>query len=57
MPINCHLYLERCKFPHFMPKTHPHLEEVIEYESVLDIDALVQRALDGTQRVALEMGE
>lgn len=25
MPINCHLYLERCKFPHLMPKTHPHL--------------------------------
>ena len=39
------------------PKTHPHLDEVIEYESVLDIDALVQRALDGTERVAMELGE
>ena len=39
------------------PKTHPHLDEVIEYESALDINALVQRALDGTERVAMELGE
>ena len=39
------------------PKTHPHLDEVIEYESVLDINTLVQRALDGTERAAMELGE
>ncbi len=39
------------------PKTHPHLSEVIEYESVLDIDALVNRALDGVERIAIELGE
>ncbi len=37
------------------PKTKPHLNEVIEYESVLNIEALVNRALDGTERVAIEM--
>ena len=37
------------------PKTHPHLDEVIEYESVLNIDALVSRALDGIERIAIEM--
>lgn len=37
------------------PKTHPHLDEVIEYESVLDIDALVARALNATERVAIEL--
>ena len=39
------------------PKTHPILSEVIEYESVLDIDALVQRALDGIERVAIDLDE
>ena len=33
------------------PKTHPSLEEIQEAESVLDIDALVQRAVDGIERI------
>ena len=37
------------------PKTHPHLSEVIEYESVLDIDALVSRALERTERISIEL--
>lgn len=33
------------------PKTHPSLEEIQEAEAALDIDALVQRAVDGIERV------
>ena len=39
------------------PRTHPVLDEVIQYESVLDIDGLVQRALDGIERVVITMEE
>ena len=39
------------------PRTHPMLEDVIQHESVLDIEGLVQRSLDGIERVAIEMGE
>ena len=39
------------------PRTHPVLEEVIQYESVLDIDGLVQKALDGVERVVITMEE
>ena len=35
------------------PKTRPTLEEVEEAEAALDIDALVQKAVDGIERVVL----
>ncbi|MBR2132989.1 MAG: tRNA 4-thiouridine(8) synthase ThiI [Oscillospiraceae bacterium] len=35
------------------PRTHPILEDVIAYESVLDIEGLVNRALDNIERVAV----
>ena len=38
------------------PKTHPHLDEVLAYEQALDIDGLVQRALDGVERRTIAMG-
>ena len=37
------------------PKTHPHLDEVLAYEQVLDIEGLVQRALDGIERRTITM--
>lgn len=36
------------------PKTHPVLEDVIEAESVLEIEPLIQRALEGIERVVLQ---
>ncbi len=39
------------------PRTHPVLEEVVQYESALDIDGLVQKALDGIERVVVSMEE
>ena len=39
------------------PKTHPNLDEVREYESVLDIEGLIQRALDGVQRIHVSIDE
>ncbi len=39
------------------PRTHPVLDEVIGYESALDIDGLVQRAMDGVERVVISMEE
>lgn len=36
------------------PKTHPSLEEIQEAETVLDIDGLVQKAVDNIERVVLE---
>jgi len=39
------------------PRTHPVLDEVIGYESALDIDGLVQRALDGIERVVIAVEE
>lgn len=35
------------------PKTHPHLDEIQGAESVLDIEGLVQAAVDGIERVVL----
>ena len=39
------------------PRTHPKLEDVIAYESVLDIEGLVERSMANIERVAIEMGE
>ena len=39
------------------PRTHPHLEEVVEYEKALDVEGLVQRALDGTERVTISIAD
>ena len=39
------------------PRTHPKLEDVVEHESVLDIEGLVERSMAGIERVAIEMGE
>lgn len=35
------------------PRTKPRIEEVLEVEAALDIDALVQEALDGVERVRI----
>lgn len=35
------------------PKTRPSMEEILEAEAVLDIDALIQRAMDGIERVVM----
>ena len=37
------------------PKTHPHLDEVREYEKALDVEGLVERALAGIERVQVAM--
>ena len=37
------------------PKTHPHRDEIEETESVLDIEGLMKEALDGIERVVLEL--
>ncbi|MDY4431191.1 tRNA sulfurtransferase, partial [Evtepia sp.] len=37
------------------PKTHPTLEEIQEAEAVLDIEGLVSKAVDGIERVVLEL--
>lgn len=39
------------------PKTHPHLEEVLEYEKALDVDGLIERALAGIERRTISMGD
>ena len=36
------------------PKTHPKLEEIIEAEAALDIEALVEEAVQGIERVVLD---
>ena len=36
------------------PKTHPKLEEITEAEAALDIDALVEEAVQGIERVVLD---
>lgn len=33
------------------PRTKPHIEEILEAESVLDVDTLVERAIAGIERV------
>ncbi|MPM87585.1 putative tRNA sulfurtransferase [bioreactor metagenome] len=35
------------------PKTHPKLDDVRAAESVMDVDALVQKAVDGDERVRI----
>ena len=37
------------------PKTHPHLDEVREYEKALDVDGLMERALAGIERITITM--
>lgn len=37
------------------PKTHPHLDEVAEYEKALDIQGLMERALAGVERRKISM--
>ena len=39
------------------PKTHPHLDEVREYEKALDVTGLVKKALAGIERITITMGE
>lgn len=39
------------------PKTHPKLSEVAAAESVLDIDALVQEAISGIERIQVGRGD
>lgn len=36
------------------PKTRPHLDEIQEAEAALDIDGLIQTAMDGIERVVLD---
>ena len=35
------------------PKTHPHLDEVREFEKALDVDGLVEKALAGVERAVI----
>jgi thiamine biosynthesis protein ThiI len=37
------------------PKTRPHLDELVEAEKALDVEALVREAVDGIERVMLEL--
>ena len=37
------------------PKTKPHLDEVVEAESVLDVDALCKRAMDGREFIRIKL--
>jgi len=37
------------------PKTKPHLDEVIEVESALDVEGLIQRAMDGREYVKIKL--
>ena len=37
------------------PKTHPHLDEVLEYEKKLDVDGLIDRAVAGIERRTVTM--
>ena len=37
------------------PKTHPHLDEVRDYEKALDIQGLMERALAGVERITIAM--
>ena len=36
------------------PKTHPKLEEILEAEAALDLEALVEEAVQGIERVVLD---
>ena len=37
------------------PRTHPVLEEVREYEAALDVEGLMQKALEGVERIKISM--
>ncbi|MDE7011491.1 MAG: tRNA 4-thiouridine(8) synthase ThiI [Oscillospiraceae bacterium] len=37
------------------PRTHPVLEDVVGFESALDIEGLTQRAMDGIERVTINL--
>ena len=37
------------------PRTHPKLEEVREYEAALDVDGLMERALQAVERITVSM--
>ncbi|MGM9527403.1 MAG: tRNA 4-thiouridine(8) synthase ThiI, partial [Oscillospiraceae bacterium] len=37
------------------PRTKPKLEEVLEVESALDVEALIKEAMDGIERVCFEI--
>ncbi|MDE6880740.1 MAG: tRNA 4-thiouridine(8) synthase ThiI [Oscillospiraceae bacterium] len=37
------------------PKTHPHLDEVLQYEKALDVEGLMERALAGIERITIAM--
>ena len=37
------------------PRTHPDLEEVRQYESALDVDGLIAKALQGVERITISM--
>ena len=39
------------------PRTHPVLEEVVQYESALDIEGLIQRAMEGLERVTVSVAD
>ena len=39
------------------PKTHPHLDEVLEFEKALDIESLMERALAGVERRTVSLGD
>ena len=39
------------------PRTHPVLEEVVQYESALDIEGLIQRAMAGVERVTVSVAD
>ena len=39
------------------PKTHPHLDEVLEYEKVLDVEGLVERAMANIERRTISMND
>ena len=39
------------------PKTHPHLDEVLEYEKALDVEGLIERAVAGIERRTISMGD
>ena len=37
------------------PRTHPDLEEVRQYESALDVEGLIAKALQGVERITISM--
>ena len=39
------------------PKTKPHIEDVEQLEAALDVEALVDEALSGIERIRIGYGE